>query len=198
MNQFKMPKNLMGMTQIFKVERSDAIIGEAHGFFCGKDYPSTIQLVENTDIKNSDWLIDSITGQRYHVIDARPIMADGEPIDWMVRYQTEQQYASSITDSHNTVFNIQSVNGTSVIGNQNNVALNTGFSLSDIEHLIHSLPDSDQAEANELLEELRRTESANHPVLVEGALSKFSELIKKHSDMLTAVGSWAVKLLIGD
>ena len=198
MNPFKMPKELMDMTQVFQIERSGTIIGNAHGFFCGKEYPSTIQLVENTDIKNGDWLIDSITGQRYYSVDANPIIIGGEPSDWMVKYQTEHQYNSFRNSSNNTVFNIQSVNGTSVIGNQQNVVLNIGSSLNDIEQLIHSFPDSDKQEASELLEELRKTESANHPVLVEGALSKFSDLIKKHSDLLTAVGGWAVKLLVGN
>lgn len=198
MNPFKMPKKLMDMTQIFQIERSGSIIGKAHGFFCGKDYPSTIQLVENTDIKNGDWLIDSTTGQRYCSVDANPIIIGGEPANWMVKYQTEYQYNFSKKNNNNTTFNIQSVNGTSVIGNQENVVLNIGSSLSDIEQLVHSFPDSDRQEATELLEELRKTESANHPILVEGSLSKFSDLIKKHSDLLTAVGGWAVKLLVGN
>ena len=197
MNQFQIPKELINATQIFQIERSKTIIGEAHGFFCGKNYPNTIQLIENTEIKNGDWLIDSTTGQRYYSVDTHPIVIHGVPSNWMVKYQTENQYNSS-RNSSSTIFNIQSVNGTSVIGNQEKVVLNVISSLSDIEQLIHSLPDSDKAKANELLAELHKTESSNHPVLVEGALSKFSDLIKKHSDLLTAVGGWAVKLLIGN
>ena len=41
MNQFQIPKELINATQIFQIERSKTIIGEAHGFFCGKNYPNT-------------------------------------------------------------------------------------------------------------------------------------------------------------
>lgn len=75
--------------------------------------------------------------------------------------------------------------------------MNIGNSIDDIKQIIHALPDAEQAEAQDLLNTLKATEEAAHPVLVEGALSKFSDLIKKHSDLLIAVGGWAVKLLIG-
>lgn len=75
--------------------------------------------------------------------------------------------------------------------------MNIGSSLRDIEQLISSLPSSEQSEAQELLNILKSTSEATHPILVEGALSKFSNLLKKHTDLLTAVGGWAVQLLIG-
>ncbi|MFR1059255.1 MAG: hypothetical protein ACLSEY_01780 [Enterocloster sp.] len=75
--------------------------------------------------------------------------------------------------------------------------MNVGNSLNDIQQLISSLPVSEQAEAQQLLTVLKSTSESNHPVLVEGALAKFSDLLKKHTDLLTAVGGWAVQLLIG-
>lgn len=48
---FKMPSDLIrNMTDVFSIERGGQKIASAHGFFCGKDYPSTIQLVENTTV----------------------------------------------------------------------------------------------------------------------------------------------------
>ena len=198
MNPFKMPYDIMeSMTLVFQIERSGQVVGDAHGFFCGKDYPNTIQLVENVDIQNGDFLINTMTSQKYYAVDAQPIIIDHEPAEWMVKYQTEIQYKASLRNSQNTVFNIHSVNGNSVIGNQENVVLNIGASLTEVERLIKSLPDSEKAIANELLEEMKKTESSTHPILVEGAFSKFSDLLKKHSDLLIAVGGWAVQLLIG-
>ena len=198
MNPFKIPEDFLeNMTQIFQIERSGQIVCSAHGFFCGNDYPNTIQLVENTDIKNGDFLIDTMTNQKYYALDARPIIIDHNPAEWLVKYQTEIQYKASLRNSQNTIFNIHSVQGNSVIGNQENVVLNIGASLTEVEGLIKSLPDSEKAIANELLDEMKKTESATHPVLVEGAFSKFSDLLKKHSDLLIAVGGWAVQLLIG-
>lgn len=197
MNKFSFSKELLLDTTLFTVERDNSPVGSAHGFFCGKDYPSTIQLVENTDIQNGDWLVDSETSHRYYVKDAHPIRMAGEISDWMVKYQTEIDYRTSYSSSNQTTININSVSGNSVIGSQENVVLNIGNSINDIENLIAKLPASDQALSKELLDELKKTETSAHPILVEGALSKFSNLIKKHTDLLTAIGTWAVQLLIG-
>lgn len=197
MNPFAFPEDLLGDTILFAVERDQQRIGSAHGFFCGAEYPSTIQLVENTDIKNGDFLINTITGQRYYAKDAYPIVIAGMPSDWMVKYQTEQDYYKSLHNNSSSTININSVNGNSVIGSQENVTLNIGNSLNDIENLIQNLPIADQSQAQELLDELKKVESAPHPILVEGSLSKFMNLLNKHKELFATVGRWAVKLLIG-
>ena len=190
------PINLLNNTTTFEIERNQENIGSAHGFFCSSKYPSTIQLVENTDIQNGDWLIDSMTHQRYFASDARPIVVHNEISNWMVKYQTEYDYKAS-SRSNNTSININTINGPSVVGSQENVVLNIGNSLNDIKDLITTLPASEQADAKELFNELEKVESSPHPLLVEGALSKFSDLLKKHTDLFTAIGGWAVQLLIG-
>ena len=193
---YKMPEIMIEeFTQLFDIERNCSIIGSAHGFFCGRDYPSTIQLTDNIDIQNGDWIIDRRSKQRYFVKNAYPIYMDGELTDWMVRYQTEYDYNLS-AKSHSTI-NIQNVNGNSVIGSQENVTLNIGSTLQDIQNLVEALPNRDQALAKELLAELKETDSLKHPVLIKGSLSKFSDLLKKHTDLFTAIGGWAVQLLIG-
>lgn len=198
MRPFSFPKDMLdSMSQIFSIERNGTVIGTVHGFFCGREYPNTIQFLENTDIKNGDWIIDTITNQRYFAKNARPIIIGGKPCDWMVEYITELAYQRAETVNRQTNINIHSVSGNSIIGNQENVVMNIGNSIDDIKQIINALPDAEQAEAQDLLNTLKTTEEATHPILVEGALSKFSDLLKKHSDLLIAVGGWAVKLLIG-
>lgn len=198
MNPFQLPPFILKeMTQIFSIERNGSIIGTVHGFFCGKDYPNTIQFVENTDIKNGDWIIDSTTSQRYYAKDVRPVIMNGTPCDWMIQYQTEDDFRAQSNLGKQTTINIHTVSGNSVIGSQENVVVNVGSSLKDIEQLIASLPISEQPEAQELLNTLKSTSESTHPVLVEGALARFSNLLKKHTDLLIAVGGWAVQLLIG-
>ena len=198
MDPFQLPPFILKeMTQIFSIERNGSIIGTVHGFFCGKDYPNTIQFVENTDIKNGDWIIDSTTSQRYYAKDVRPVIMNGTPCDWMIQYQTEDDFRAQSNLGKQTTINIHTVSGNSVIGSQENVVVNVGSSLKDIEQLIASLPISEQPEAQELLNTLKSTSESTHPVLVEGALARFSNLLKKHTDLLIAVGGWAVQLLIG-
>ena len=198
MNPFQLPPFILKeMTQIFSIERNGSIIGTVHGFFCGKDYPNTIQFVENTDIKNGDWIIDSTTSQRYYAKDVRPVIMNGTPCDWMIQYQTEDDFRAQSNLGKQTTINIHTVSGNSVIGSQENVVVNVGSSLKDIEQLIASLPISEQPEAQELLNTLKSTSESTHPVLVEGALARFSNLLKKHTDLLDAGGGWAVQLVIG-
>lgn len=198
MHPFSFPQSMLDdMSQVFSIERDGTIIGSVHGIFCGREYPNTIQFLENADIKNGDWVIDTITGQRYFAKNARPIIMGGKPCDWMVEYETELSYQKSKAVNRQTNINIHSVTGNSIIGNQENVVMNIGNSINDIKQIIDTLPDAEQAEAHDLLKTLQTTEEATHPILVEGALSKFSDLLKKHSDLLIAVGGWAVKLLIG-
>lgn len=116
----------------------------------------------------------------------------------MAKYQTEQDFKQSMSKNNQPVFNINSVSGNSIIGSQENAVQNIGCDLDGISQLIKQLPFTDQEEAENLLQELRDTETSNHPVLVEGKLSKFSKLLKKNSDLFSAVGRWAVQLLIRD
>ena len=198
MNPFQLPPFMINeMTQVFSIERNSSIVGTVHGFFCGKDYPNTIQFVENTDIKNGDWIIDSITGQRYYAKNVRPIMMDGVSCDWMIEYQAENDFNNQSNFNRQTTINIHTVSGNSIIGSQTNAIMNVGSSLKDIEQLIASFPVSEQTEARELLNTLKSTSESTHPILVEGSLAKFSNLLQKHKDLLIAVGGWAVQLLIG-
>ena len=100
-----------------------------------------------------------------YAVDARPIIIDGKPSDWLVKYQTEQEY-KPLHRHDSTTININAVNGTSVIGSQENVVLNMGNSLSDIEQLIRSLPQQDQSCAQELLNELSAMESCTLSVIL--------------------------------
>lgn len=180
--------------QIFTIERDGKVIGTGYGFFCGTNYPNTIQFVENVDIQNGDWLINSTTHQRYFAQDAHPIIVNGVIKHWMVKYLTELEYKRTISNSNNPVFNIQSINGNSVIGTQENVTLNIGSNLETIENILKSFPLFEQTQAKELLEELQKIEQTGFQ---KGSLSKFSDLLKKHENLITAIGGWAVNLLMG-
>lgn len=198
MSPFSFPTNLFSdMMQEFSIERNGEVIETAKGFFCGHNYPNTIQFNENLNIRNGDWIIDTKTNQRYHVIDAQPKKMNGVISYWMVKYETEIAYRRAESINRQANINIGTVSGNSVIGNQENVIMNIGHNIDDIKKIIDALPADEQVTGQELLDTLKSTEEATHPVLVEGSLSKFSDLIKKHSDLLIAVGNWAVKLLIG-
>ena len=92
------------------------------------------------------------------------------------------------------VFNIESINGPAIIGSQQNATINAGASLDDIKKLIHTLPEAEQLQAKGLYGELKKIESGAASIQ-KGGLSKFSDVLAKHTPLLTAVGNWIVQFL---
>jgi len=115
----------------------------------------------------------------------------------MVEYQSESEYRDSQQNQSTANINIGTVSGPSIIGNQQNATLNFGTSVEDIARLIASKPSSDMPQLCELVAELKRIEESGEK-LEKGKLAKFSDLLNKHSDLLVALGGWAVKLLTGN
>lgn len=180
----------------FDIERNGSVICSARGFFCSSKHPSTIQLYENPDIKDGDFLIHTSTGKRCLAVDTHPITnITGEISGWMVKYMNEQEYQRNISNSTSNI-NIQNVNGPSVIGNQQNVTMHIGSSLNEIKQCMNQISESDKPEFEELIEELESVESSKHPALIGGMLSKFENLLNKYPNIFSSVGRWAVKLLI--
>lgn len=183
-------------TASFEIERNSAIICSTKGFFCSAKHPNTIQLLENADIQDGDWLIYTSTGKRCLAIDTRPIInITGEISGWIIRYINEQEYQTNTSNSTSNI-TIQNVNAPSVIGNQQNVTMHIGSSLNEIKHLIEQISESDKSEFNELIEELESVESSKHPALIGGMLAKFENLLDKYPNLFSAIGGWAVKLLV--
>lgn len=191
------PNNLLDqMTNSFSIERNGSIVGEAKGLFCSSKYPNTIQIIENADIKDGDWLIHTATGKRCFAKNARPVTdVTGNTCHWMVEYTNELEYQRNTNTSN---IHIQNVNGPSIIGNQQNAIINAGASLDEIKGLISQVLEQDKPEFEELTNELERIENSNHPVLIEGMLGKFKDFLNKYPDLILTLGRWAVKLLVGN
>ena len=66
-----------------------------------------------------------------------------------------------------------------------------------LSQLIANKPTADLLELCELVSSLKKIEESGKPI-EKGQLSKFSDIPKKHSDILIALGGWAVKLLTGN
>lgn len=65
-----------------------------------------------------------------------------------------------------------------------------GASIQDIEKLISAKSAADQEQLTGLIELLRSVSAKDAPVQ-KGLLSKFSDCLKKHFDLVTAIGKWA-------
>ncbi len=172
----------------FSVERNNSILSTTKGFFCGKDYPNTIQLGSSADVIETDWLIHNSTNRKYFIKKIRPISKSNQTLGWMAEYLSEAEYEKSISEKDKSTFSIGAIYGSAIVGNYNNATINNGYNLSEIRSLISSKPPEDQEELNKLIDRIEIITEDNQPVS-KGTLAKFSDLLAKHSDIAISLGS---------
>lgn len=180
----------------FSIERNGSITSTFKGIFCGKDYPSTIQLVSYADVIENDWLTHISTNKRYFAENVKPLSQANETLGWMVEYLTEPEYEKSISKKDSSTFSIGNIYGSAIVGNYNKATINNGYNLNEIRSLISSKPSEEQDELNKLIDRIEIITEDNQPVS-KGTLTKFSDLLAKHSDIAIAVGSALTSWLAG-
>ncbi|MBU5256817.1 hypothetical protein [Tissierella praeacuta] len=180
----------------FSIERNNLIISTTKGFFCGKDYPNTIQLDGNADVSENDWLIHVPTNKKYFVKNVQAISKSNQVLAWMAEYLSESEYKKSISKKDNSTFSIGAIYGSAIVGNYNNATINNGYSLSEIRSLVSSKPADEQEELNKLIDRIEIITEDNQPVS-KGTLAKFSDLLAKHSDITIAIGNALMGWLVG-
>lgn len=104
----------------------------------------------------------------------------------------ENGFKSPAELSQNSTFDLSGATlNNAIIGNNlSNNTLNFGLdtSLKKLETLINSKPSADKQQLEELLTALKSLEKSQEPV-PRGFFVKFSDLIKKHTDLITAIGT---------
>ena len=175
----------------FNVFRGNILIGKIYAVHCSNDYKDSLQSIRlNSEpvvpIKPGDILVQEINEEKFIVESLRPI--DPSYHECIIKYKTNNSSDSG------TTFNISTVSGNSVIGNQNTVNINQSCTLEDISKLLESLNIS-SSESEELIQALKKLENTDSTVPVRGILAKFSDLMNKHHELIVAIGGWAVELM---
>lgn len=192
---FKPPKALLEMYDTFEIERNSLTISSVKGFFCSNNYPSTIQVYGNPDIQFGDYLVHTPTNRKYCVTEITPLSIGNQVDELLVKYISEHDRLTQ--QNSNISYNIQNINGSAIVGNQNQAILNQGLTnLDDLHKLISSKPTEDIEVLEKLLSRLEIITEDNQPIS-RGTLAKFSDVLAKHSDIAIAVGSFLTKWLIG-
>lgn len=91
-------------------------------------------------------------------------------------------------------FNIGSVTN-SAFGNNGNTTINNGYNFEEIRSLIASKPIEDQPELNKFIDRIEIITEDNQPVS-KGTFAKFSDLLSKHSDIITAIAPTIMNWLL--
>ena len=184
------------MCDDFTVERDNKASHVVKGFFCGKDYPDTIQLLSDADIKQNDWLTHGITQERYFIDSVKPLSHGNQILGWMAKYLSENTYNQKQSQTTPYSINIGSIHGSAIIGNQQTATINNGYNLDAIKDLIATKPAEDQELLNQLIERVKIVTEDNQPIS-RGFFAKFSDVLEKHSDVAIALGSSIVNWLTG-
>lgn len=177
-------KRFRDMSDDFDLYRNKAYVTTVKAFFCSKDYPDSIQTVDETPLKEKDVLIHKITNTSYTIYELKPITLSGELTGYIVGYKERQ--------SSNNVYNINSISGNSAVGtnavfNYQNQSIDDLFALIDKE-----LPFSESK--TQLLKTLIELKSEEKP-LEKKSMAKFSDLLKKHENLLIPIGTLLAKIL---
>ena len=104
----------------------------------------------------------------------------------------QQMQSSSFNFSGATINN-------AIIGNDaadNELTMNVGTSISELKELIASKPFEDQEILQKLLSELEGLQNTDEPIQ-RNFLSRFSDIIKKHTDLIVPLGQSLIALLGG-
>ncbi|MBC1893113.1 hypothetical protein HCA84_02415 [Listeria booriae] len=170
--------------------RDDKELFNVKAFFADENI---IQTAPGYDVKERDWL-KHIDSKNAYFVDKLSPLAGPEGTDGgaTIRYLTEHQIQQQKEKSRSAI-SINTINGGAVIGDFNSVTFNNGYGLDTVKELITSKPETDQAELDKLVTAVEMLIDANMPVS-KGSLSKFSDLLAKHSDIAIAIsstlGSW--------
>ena len=180
--------------QKFKLERNGVLFDETlKGFICGNSYPDSIQIMGKCDITESDWIVDCSTKRRYFIDGVKPISKNA----YILHCQSEYQYNQP--KQTNAQYNIGTIQGSAIVGNQQYATINIGNNLDDIQKTINSdssIDSLDKEEFNKLIERLKIITEDNQPVS-KGTLAKFSDLLEKHSDIAINLGQVLMSWLSG-
>lgn len=177
------------MSDDFKVERNNNYIFTVKGFFCGKERKNTIQLLDNIDIKDSDWLLHIPSQKRYYVCKTEPISVENTVINWFIEYLTESEFNNKAEKTAQSMsINIGTISGGAIVGSQQNASINISYTTDDLRNAINDKPKCDQELLTKLVDRLDAVIEDNQPIS-KGFFAKFSDVLSKHSDIVAIVGN---------
>lgn len=134
----------------------------------------------DADVQIGDILVNA--NIKYYVVDIDTQYWQGQLASIKAYYQTTPPVEQN---SNSTVFNIGTASN-SIIGNQQQAILNnSSFSIDDLKQLIELYGNNDKSELYELSSQLQQL--LDNDDFHKSKLSKFSDLIAKHSWLPTAI-----------
>ena len=157
----------------------------------------TITFLPDSDVKIGDVLVN-LGGDRFYVTDTRTDVINNIPMRLNVFCETEKEHARPKQKTE-AVYNIQNAYG-SIIGNNNNATVHYNSTVSDLrERIAAEHSDDEDREAMEKVVDLLEMIVNNQIPPSKGLLSRFSDVLERHSwlsgSVAGALFSWLTTLL---
>lgn len=153
------------------------------------------ELSKNT-VSEIESIIEFLNNEKY--ISFRPYTDGGGNIKLTQKGLHYEDYESKESNVSNPVFNFNAPVSNSPIGTIGNVTMNIGISYDEMRSNIHAhdMEPYDKELALKLIDYIE-TLTDNDAAMKKGCLSKFSDLISKHSWIPSLIGSALIKYFIG-
>ena len=163
-----------------EIYRSQQLVAKTRGLLnkSKNSHRKMVNFYPKTDIQPDDTIYIPVTKATYYIVEVEPVLINGQ-IEMIDAYYELEAPIPKEEPSH-VIYNVNNpVN--SIIGNQNTATINVEeFSIEKFNQLIDMLGFNDKAELRDLSETIRQIiENEEKPQ--KGMLSKFSDLLAKHS-----------------
>ena len=172
----------------FELYRNGKFLKIVKGHFCSNDYPDSIQIHGSDLIELNDELTHLPTNQTYKVYEAKPLTFAGSLKGYIIKYKDETHSVNQNT------YHIGNVSGTTAIGTNASIQIMNQSSDDLLTIIDRELPFS--KEKTELLQYLLQLKNEDIP-LEKNKLSKFSDLLKKHENLILPLSAFITKMLFG-
>lgn len=146
---------------------------------------SYVGFYPGTDIIPGDLLLTP-DGDRMHVVDVRTSYFQGKPEELMAYYQTEVEFRTAKNSS--TVFNISGNAYGLNVGDGNTTIINCSDSIQNMKEKASGLDAPDKESVERIISLLEMIVNNQIPPS-KGLLSKFSDVMERHSWLTSAVSS---------
>lgn len=171
---------LNNLTDDFIVFRNGKEISTIKGFFTSDEYPDSIQTCSEFKLKVNDILHHVITDEDYKVYNLKPLTYQGKLEGYIVQYKPKENINSNVN------YNITSMSGNNIVGSNTSVNIN-GITFNELSNLIKDeIPDLQDQQ--DLIKALKEIDNSDTPIK-KGALSRFSDLLKKHESLIIPIGN---------
>ncbi|NMP11388.1 hypothetical protein [Paenibacillus polymyxa] len=183
----------------FNIIRNHQIVGTAEGLRNNENNTQKkyIGFDPNTDIKPQDIIIGGVSNDEFYIEDVQSHIYKGSVLQRKAYCMTKNQFERMQHEKQLNAasFHIENAHN-SIIGNQQTVSMTNTFNISQVEKEIEQRGGEDKEELKKMMAEIQEMFEDSEK-MKKGSLSKFSEMMQKHSWITSSIAKMGLDFLMG-